>query len=696
MDWYISSSDRLSGRLSFTRPVTFQAPIFSSFGGPAQGAFEGTGIQKTYSSGLNYNHIFSSTFLAEFRVGVAHFHNEALQSDYGSTDSTDVGIPGINLDPFTSGIVTVNIGNFSNPITGYSPAMPWKRAEANIDFIDTWSKIVGNHTFKFGSDLRRVRDDLLTTNTYSPRGSFTFGENQTSIPGAKTGYGNDMASFLLSMPSTVGRDTLTYFPAYRQWWFFMFVGDKWQVTSKLTVDLGLRWELYPPATPRFAGGFSNYNFVNNTLVIAGVGGNPINLGMETRYGYFAPRLGISYRLTDKTVVRTGFGMSYTPFPDNSYAYNFPITGYNQYSPAGNGYGPALLPDGRPAVFENGIPAPVAAPVPSNGIVAAVNTQQYKAINLGFKNPYVEAWNLAVQQALPYHFTLDVAYVGNHGVDIGSAVDLNAAKVIGLGTLGQPMYPRTAATPFYYEGFSSTYHALQTKFDRRFTGGFVMTTAFTWSKALNFNTGDDGGLMFYINPRRGYARADWDREYGFVQSYSYQLPFGPGKHWLNSGPASNILGGWQISGVLMIESGTPMTITANGGPLAAPASTQTADQVAPVQILHGINVGNPWFSQSSFAQPVGAVFGTSGRNPLSGPGFFNLNLSLFKDISIKEKYSLQLRAETFNFTNTPMFANPSTSITSQTFGYITGTVATGTGVNGIGGGRVLQLGARFTF
>ncbi len=253
MDWYTTASDRLSGRLSFGRPVTYQAPIFGSFGGPAQGAFEGTGIQKTYSSGLNYNHIFSPTFLAEFRVGIAHFHNEALMSDYGSTDSTDVGIPGINLDPFTSGIVTVNIGNFSNPVTGYSPAMPWKRSEANIDFIDSWTKILGNHTIKFGTDLRRVRDDLLTTNTYSPRGTFNFAENQTSIPGARTGYANDMASFLLSMPSYVGRDTLTYFPAYRQWWFFAFVGDKWQVTPKLTVDLGLRWEFYPPATPRFAG-----------------------------------------------------------------------------------------------------------------------------------------------------------------------------------------------------------------------------------------------------------------------------------------------------------------------------------------------------------------------------------------------------------------------------------------------------------
>jgi len=304
--------------------------------------------------------------------------------------------------------------------------------------------------------------------------------------------------------------------------------------------------------------------------------------------------------------------------------------------------------------------------------------------------------VAVQRALPFNFTLDVAYVGNHGVDIGSAVDLNAAKVVGLGTAGQPYYPRTASTPFYYQGFSSSYHALQAKFDRRFSGGFMMTTAFTWSKAMNFNMGDDGGLMFSINPRRSYGRADWDRTLGFVQSYSYQVPFGPGKRWLNSGPTANIFGGWQISGVLMLESGTPMTITANGGTLAAPGNTQTADQIAPVQILHGINVGNPWFSTSSFAQPVGTVFGTSGRNVLSGPGFFNLNLSLFKDLRIREKYTLQLRAETFNFTNTPMFANPNTSITSQTFGVVTSTVASGTGVNGIGGGRVLQLGARFTF
>jgi hypothetical protein len=119
-------------------------------------------------------------------------------------------------------------------------------------------------------------------------------------------------------------------------------------------------------------------------------------------------------------------------------------------------------------------------------------------------------------------------------------------------------------------------------------------------------------------------------------------------------------------------------------------------MAPVQILHGINVGNPWFSTSSFSQPVGAVFGNTGRNILSGPGYFQLQLSLFKDLKINERFNAQLRAESFNVTNTPQFANPSTSLTSQTFGYITSTVGSGTGVNGLGGGRVVQLGLRMTF
>ncbi|MGH9583948.1 MAG: carboxypeptidase regulatory-like domain-containing protein, partial [Bryobacteraceae bacterium] len=347
VDYNINDENRLSGRLSYSEPIVYQAPVFgAAAGGPSQGAFEGTGTQRTYSSGLNYTHVFSPTFLTQLRFGVAYYNSSATSADYGTADATKIGIPGVNISPFTSGQVGITInGGFSNPLIGYSASLPWVRSEANIDTVNNWTKIVGNHTFTWGVDLRRVRDNLLQDQTFSPRGAYTFDANQTSIPGAKTSFANDFASFLLDDPSRAGRDLNTYFPAYRDWWFFAYGGDKWQVTPKLTLDLGLRWDFYPPATPQFPGGFSNYDPTNNTLVIAGVGGNPENLGMKTRYRYFAPRVGFAYRLTNSTVIRSGFGISYTPFPDNTYAYNYPVKANNAYNTVGNGFGPAVLADG---------------------------------------------------------------------------------------------------------------------------------------------------------------------------------------------------------------------------------------------------------------------------------------------------------------------------------------------------------------
>jgi Carboxypeptidase regulatory-like domain len=717
-DYSISDRNRLSGRLSYSRPDVFQAPIFGlEGGGNANGAFQGTGIQNTYSSGLNYDHVFSPTLLTEFRAGVAYYHSSAAPADYGSNDATKIGIPGVNISQFTSGQVQITInGGYSNPLIGYSASMPWERAEANIDLVNTWTKIVGNHTFKWGVDLRRVRDDLLQDQTFGPRGVYTFSTNQTSVPGATTSFANDLASFLLDSPSQAGRDVNTYFPAYRQWWFFAYGGDKWVVTPKLTIDLGLRWEFYPPATPRFSGGFSNYDPANNTLVVAGVGSNPDNLGIKTRYRYFAPRAGIAYRMTDSTVIRGGFGISYTPFPDNTYAYNFPVRANNAYNPVGNQYGPAVLADGvTPATFQAGFPAPVPVTIPSNGIIPStgtLNAQNYFVIPLNYLNPYVESWNLSIQQSLPYHFTLDAAYVGNHGVRIPGQFNLNAGQIIGGGTAGQPEYSmidpntglqekRTASSTEFWQGFSSMYNALQVKLNRQFTNGLLITTSFTWGKGMDYQTDDDGGYLYYVDFRRNWARTDFDRTYTYVQSFVYQLPFGKGKKYLNSGLKATLLGNWELSGTISAYSGTPLTITASGGTLNLPGSTQTANQVAPLQILGGIGPNNPWFSTASFAQPTGVAYGSSGRNSFSGPGLFDFNLSLAKDFRISERYALQLRCDSFNLTNTPEFAfanltNTQMSITNSTYGYITSTLGSGTGVNGTGGGRALQLAAKFTF
>lgn len=725
IDYALSAKDRLSARYSYQQVNTVQAPVFGAFfGGPAQGAFEGIGTQNSYSTGLNYNHTFTASLLTELRLGVAHLHNTASPSNYGSNDATTLGIPGVNIggQPFTTGQVGVSFpGNtFSSPLIGYSPSMPWIRAEANIDAVNHWTKVFHNHTFKFGADVRRVRDDLLQDQTFSPRGVVSFAENQSSTIGATTNIANDAASFLLDVPSQVGRDLNTFFPAYRDWWVFLFAGDKWQASPRLTLDLGLRWEFYPPATPKVTAGFSNYDPIKNQLQLSGVGNIPNNLGIKTRYTYFAPRTGFAYRATEETVVRGGFGISYTQYPDNNYAFNYPVRSNNSYNSL-NGYTPAVLADGvTTPTFQSGFPAPVPVPIPSNGLIDT-NTSQLVAANYfvvpsDYKNPYVMSWNLAVQQALPGQFSLQVAYVGNHGVHIATNQNINQPTVYGGGSASDPEYNlpnllpgkvlhRTAATNVIFLGNSSNYNSLQVQLQRRFVQGLSTSSAFTWSKALSYQSGDDGGLTFFIDTRRNYAPADFDRRLNFEESFTYELPIGVGHRLLNSGPAAIALGGWKLSGIVSIVSGIPFTVSANGGTLNTPGTLQTANLVAPYRKLKKVGSGNHWFDPTSFGQPAGYVgtfpngivtLGNTGRNQFYGPGFVQDNLSAFKDFRFTERFSLNARIDAFQLSNTPQFGQPNNSTTSGALGQVTSTLGSGSGVNGVGGGRALQLSAKLSF
>ncbi|HEV2484969.1 MAG TPA: carboxypeptidase regulatory-like domain-containing protein [Terracidiphilus sp.] len=729
IDYTPTEKNHISGRMSWQRTNTFQSSAFAAFiGGPAAGGFEGAGTQTSYSAGGNYDHVFSPTFFTEARIGVAHLRNSASPNDYGTTDATTLGVPGVNISgqPFTAGQVGITInGGFSNPIVGYSASLPWIRAESNIDMVNNWTKVKGNHTFKFGADLRRVRDDLLQDQTYSPRGAFTFSANQTSdtAAGGLTNTVNDVASFLLDQPSGVGRDLNTFFPAYRQWWFFAFGGDKWQATPKMTVDLGLRWEFYPPATPRHSGGFSNYNPVNNTLVLAGLGNNPSNLGMKTQYRYFAPRTGISYRLANDTVLRAGFGVSYTPFPDNTYAFNYPVRANNSYTPVGaSSFTPAVLSDGvTVATFQAGFPAPVPVTIPSSGIIPAntsqLTSQVYTYIPLNYKNPYAMSWNVALQQAFLTNYSLQIAYVANHGVDIDSSQNINLPSTYGGGNASDPedcvgcstAFGRTAATNQFFLGFSSNYESLQVQLTKRLSNGFAFTSAFTWGKELGYFGGDDGGLRFFINWRRNYAPADYDRAKNFEQSFTYELPFGHGHAYLNSGVGDVVLGGWKLTGIVSIVSGTPFTVGANGSsPLNTPGTSQDANITGSLRVLHHIGRGNQWFDPSNFSQPSGCTanpctaanvgLGNTGRNQFRGPGYLQDNLSLFKTFHLIREMSLETRIDATQLSNTPQFNNPdSGNITDSNFGQITGTLGSGQGaVNGIGGGRSLQGSVRITF
>ncbi len=733
-DWNITVKDHLSGRFSHQSINTFQAPLFGSFyGGPAGGGFEATGIAAAYSLGINYDHVFSPSLFTEVRAGLAHLRNSAQQTDYGSNDAKTLGIPGngpngTNNSPTTSGQVAFSVNNFSSPLIGYSASLPWLRAESNIDFANNWTKILGNHTLKAGADIRRVRDDLLQGNNNAAAGQFYFSENQTSAPGATafngsvTGQANDIASVLFNVPNQVGQDTNSTFPAYRQTWLFFFVSDKWQATSKLTVDLGVRWELYPPATPAKPGGFVNYNPSNNQLVLAGMNGNPSNLGMQSDYKNFAPRLGASYRVTDKTVVRGGFGVSYVPFVDNNYAYNYPIKTSTFYTITPT-YGAALNPVGGVVNLTTGVPVTPTAVFTSNGTLTetAANGTIGLAnlyIPLNFKNAYVSSWNAAVQQALPGDMTLQIAYVANHGTRIDAEQNINQPTVYGQSAAFDPLnhgpdgvtptFLKTAAVTQFFLGYSTNYESLQVQLTRRFTKGLAFTSAFTWGKSQNYQTGAQvGNVLFWSGPNsRNYAVSDFDRARNFEQTITYELPAGRGHRLFNSGITSYILGGWRTSAIISAVSGLPFQITTTS---ATPGTTQTVNQNAPYRVTHSVTgaANTAWFDPTAFsapaacvaytaANPVPCTVGNTGRNQFRGPGYFSDNLSLFKTFPIHEEWAIQFRADAFNMTNTPAFGLPNGSLGTN-LGKITGTLGSGVGnVNGVGGPRVLQAAVKITF
>src|SRR5215831_5632852 len=661
-DFNRKDNDRYAFRFSRAVVSLTDQPIFGIAGGPKGGGFQGTGHQHVQSGALNHTHAFSPTLLAETRVGVSHYRNIAHNSDYGLKDLT--GITGVNLDPFTSGTTGIdldpaNVGGFSRPMIGYSASLPWDRGETNINAVTNWTKIHSNHTFKWGVDFRRLRDDLVQAQTFSPRGVSRFGTSTTSTASSATSRGNNFAAFLLDAPSEVGRDVSVKSGSWRESELFSYGQDKWQPTSKVTLDIGLRWEIYFPPTPSFSGGFSNYDPSSNTLVLAGIGGNSLNVGRNTYYHYFAPRFGLAYRFTDKFVLRGGFGISYEPFPNNQYAWNYPVRQANGTNQVTTGALP-IWPSGQIASMSFGFPAPAPAAVPSNGIVSGVCqvppvpgvaciglNSQYNVIDKNFTQPYVESWNFAVERALPKNFVFTVAYVGNHGVDIPMDYDLNAATAPGIcqnvpaGTAGClatdpptklvkttcPLRPlcslpigpggaplgRTAATDFLFKPTSSNYHALQTRFNHRTGSGLTLTTSYTYAKALAFRSdvgdggGNDGGSpSFYLNFQRNYMELSNSRRHTFVQSVVYELPFGKGKPFLHSGLANWVAGGWQVSMVMTSMSGRPLDFSASGSGLNAPGTRQTPNQIGAFHVLGAIGpsipgqpTANLWFDTSAF-------------------------------------------------------------------------------------------------
>ncbi len=695
IDWVVGANDRLSVRYSFQRATVFDPGLYGPnggiYGGPHNSGFQGSGPSRNQSPGLNYTHIFSPTLVAEFRFGIVRNHNSAINIDSGLTTSKDIGIPGVNLDAWSSGLTEIRPDNFSNPMLGFSNSLPWVRSVTNFNIVNNWTKTMGTHILKFGVDVRRERQDLLQTQVFNPRGRFVFTAGPTSLNGnSNTSFGNSFASFLLDQPGTgSGRDLAVIFPARRNTIYNLYFQDKWQVSQKLTVDLGLRWEYWPSSTPHHPGGFSNYNPFNNTLELAGIGSIPNDLGIGSHLTSFGPRIGAAYRLNDKTVFRAGYGISY--IPRNTNVYNFPVSQATQL-PAINSF----LAVGSMAT---GFPPPSPAVLPSTGVIVNPPAQAYTYIPKDLPQGYVESWNITLQRALPSNFSAEVAFVGNHGVNVPTSnnLNINAARVPGLGAATEPeniLFGRTLQTlqpwnaPSYYEG-------LQVRLNRRFTNGFTLFNSYAYGKAIDFNPSTAGANNFnVINFAANKGLSDWDRRNIYTMSAVYELPFGQGKHFLTSGPGKWVLGGWQVNGLWSWESGLPLDISTSASSLNAPGNINRPNVNGAVDIPGGIGLGTLYFDKTKFSAPVSNTFGNLGRNVLHGPGIFTIDASVFRRFPIREQINLEFRAEAFNLTNTPQYNRPDTSFTSASFGSVIS--AGGTQSVIVNSSRQLQFSMRLQF
>ena len=692
----LNARDQLSYRFNFMRPVVFDDGAYGEYGGPANDGFAGTGTNNSSSSAVTWTRVWSAKTVMDIRGGLNYYRNITATTGNGLNTATEVGIKGANLDEFTSGVSRITINNgFTNPVLGFAASQPWDRWERTWNIAGTVTRMMTKHTLKAGGEFRKNTDMLLQTqDAGGSRGEFTFGANGTANPteaASTSSQANSFAAFLLDWPTGVRRDLKVFDePGTRHTGVAAFVHDKWQARPNVTVDLGLRWEYYTPLVGIVGkGGLSNYDPATHSLNVGGYGDFSNSLNVKRDFTHFSPRTGVSWRLDEKSVVRAGYGASTIPFPDNRFAFNYPVK-QNYNGTAANG----AQAQGSMAA---GFPAPALFDIPASGIIPIAGTALQNAtldvIPTGLTEGTLHSWNVAYQRQLPFFLSADIAYVGNRGVDLVMDVDRNASMVYNSGNNGRPQFPtfnRTGTSRERTNLGKTTYHGLQMKIDRRFRQGIMITNSYTLSRAMNY-VDENGGINSPIDFSKSWGRAGFDRTHNYALTTIYNLPFGPGHKWLGDGLTGKILGGWQISTLFVAQSGQALTITANGTTLNTPGTTAFADLVGTERVLGGLGPGNLYFDPAAYAQPVAGTQGNMSRNSgIEGPGFWQLDAALFKRFTISGAKYAEFRVDAYNVTNSVRWGNPNTGFSvapNNTFGQAGGTT---------GGMRSIRFGGRFAF
>jgi hypothetical protein len=632
------------------------------------------------AGGFNYN--LSPTSLVDFRLAVSVFEGGkfALGSDRPNM-LKEYGIPGLPDNPVIGGGLTAqSISGYTS--LGRQSSNPQFQNPTTINPKVNYSKILGRHSLKTGYEYQAINTDIFDFNPQYGQNNYS---GQFSRPaGVSSNNLYNLVDFLFGAQSSYSLNNQIVLN-YRQRMHFTYLQDDWKVNSKLTLNLGVRYEF---ATPQWEdqNRISNYDPVANQLIQAKAGSIYDRALVHPDRNNWAPRVGFAYELTPKTVIRSGYGISYIHFNrlggENLLGYNGPsivnLT-INQLPSQ-----PLCTGDQYRNCFrlmEQGYPAGLVDP--ANFSTATTRTNYTPA---DYRTSYVQSWHLTVQRELAKDLILDVAYVGNRSVGLMILADYNQARANATGE-NIPLIQRRPISGFDYiqisygGGFAS-YHALQTKLEKRYSNGIYLLNSFTFSKAMDNASGHleayngDNSRVNFRNVPAEKAIGAYDQPFNNTTSLVWEIPYGKGRRWGSGMPAvvDGVLGGWRLTGINTMTSGQPINITysptSQGQVSGAPSYRPN---YLGGDIYSADKTPSNYFNKAAFALPsYTSPFGNLGRNIARTESIFNFDFGLHKEFPLWwESGRLQFRSEFFNLFNTTNLGAPSQNVSNANFGTITG-------------------------
>jgi hypothetical protein len=639
------------------------------------------------SLAIGLDRAFSSSLLADFRFGFFRYKVNVLPFDFGTRTASDAGIPGLNLDDtFSSGLPAGFVDGdgstepgafeFGSGLGVNRCNCPLDQNEKQFQVVGNLTKIVGNHSVKFGIDVRRAYNLRVPSDAHRS-GELTFSSDRTSLNGAG---GLGLATFLIGdvtnfrryvSPNTNARE--------RQWRHFYYAQDTWRAGPKLTLNYGLRLDIINPQTINEAGNAGFLDLGTGEIAVVGVGNVPMNGGVGNTLNW-APRVGATYQIDDKTVLRGGFGRSYDigvfgSLFGHSVTQNLPVLAVQELRAPSN--------FDRVFTLASGPPGAVFPTVPTSGRFTLPDGVFTRALPAEQRPPTVDAFNVTVQRQLTDTMSVEVGYVGNRGRNVfagdGPAIDINQASLNGY-LQGVPRNNRrpffnkfgwTQGIDYFCNCATNSYDSLQAKFNKRFSQGYSAKVNYTIQRvrqhgATYFETDlpEHQGLF---DSDLDYGPPDWDRVHNFVFSLVAEIPVGRGRLYMaDASPiADAIIGGWQFNTNTFIQSGLPFSVSYRNPGEDRDTGPNRPDLVGDPE---GPKNRDQWFNTipigsagSAFGRPARGTFGNLDRNSLRGPGYWRVDASMFKHIRFAEGRNLELRIEVVNLFNHVNLGNPDSEV-----------------------------------